>query len=209
NRPSFFRDLDLVLARLPLPFVSCGGAFRHNLDSVISTISVPAQIAIASAQESRFQQLHIAERIRARNDLRPDGQPTLTAFDAARERAAMRLQEELASTEGTNHIADVACAFMLKFLPDPSVSAATQELLRQGAMLTWSAFEVLVRDTFIACINTQPMLVRCLVDDGNTRKLFPLREINLDLLEKHGFDLSRAMGDTLAAVHHLNHFSPL
>lgn len=76
ERDTFFNSLESAIGGLATPLKSCGASFRHNLDAVLSTVAVPAQIAITYAQESRFQQLHIAERIRARSDVGADGQPT-------------------------------------------------------------------------------------------------------------------------------------
>jgi hypothetical protein len=47
-------------------FAAIAKAFRRNLESVVLTVSVPYQLTAASIQQLRFQQVHIAEKIRAR-----------------------------------------------------------------------------------------------------------------------------------------------
>jgi hypothetical protein len=56
---------------------------------------------------------------------------------------------------------------------------------------------VLAEDLFIAFVNRQPKIVLSLMRDERTRRYFQLRDISLDVLAEHGFDLSDNLGSVI------------
>src|SRR5919107_1770019 len=66
DESTLFHDLDDAISRALPMFSAIDKAFRRNLEAVVLTVSVPYQLTAAGTQQLRFQQLHIAERIRAR-----------------------------------------------------------------------------------------------------------------------------------------------
>jgi hypothetical protein len=206
---TFFRELDSLIAKLPSDYRSVAKAFKHNLQSVISTVSVPVALAMASAQSSRFRELHIAEKIRARKDLGPDGQPTAEALRSALEIARKRMGEEITSPEGLNHLADTTSSFLLSTYDDESIKQAAAELLRQGVVLVWGAFEVLARGIFVAYMNANPACAQKLADDPVTKRLFDLKGFGFETLAAYGYDVSRNMGNILASLNDVSSLAAL
>jgi hypothetical protein len=167
---------------------------------VIETVGIPATLASASVQQARFDRIHTAEQIRALkiSDVPETDRPK--PLDVARK----RFEEELSSEEGRNYLADGASQFLLHALKDTGTARAAAELLRQGTILIWASLEVLARDVFVSYVNQKPQAAKRLLMDTQTRQLFPLKELDLDLLEQHGFDLSESMGKVLAGLHELS-----
>jgi hypothetical protein len=196
-------ELGAAIRGVPAALTDVAEAFVYNLEAAVSTVSMPAQLAMASAQRWRFQQLHIAERIRARSDLGPDGEPTEVALKAAWERANAKMAAELSSKEGVGLLADSACDFLLAGLRSKEVSQAAAELLLQGAVLVWGAFEVLAREVFVRHLNSQPDEAARLVALPEGRRLFQLKTLDVETLAAYDFDLSAKMGTVLASAHDL------
>ena len=197
---TFFAELDSAIGKLAEEFHPIGLAFRHNLQSVISTVGIPVTLAMASAQHARFQQLHIAEKIRARAHLGPDGEPTAEALQGAYEIAHKRMTEELGSRDGIDHLANTASSFLLGVYQEESTRQAVAELLLEGVVLVWGAFEVVARDSFVAYLNTNPHCTQRISSDSSTKRLFEIRGLNLDILAQYDFDVSRQMGNILVSL---------
>jgi len=56
---------------------------------------------------------------------------------------------------------------------------------------------VLAEDLFIAFLNRNPKVVLSLMRDERTKRYFQLRDISLDVLAEHGFDLSDKLGGVI------------
>jgi len=177
-------------------------AFLANLDASVSVLCLPTSLAMASAQEWRFRQIHIAERIRAGAE--PDADPDSPEERAAKEKAHHRFAEEMVSKDTINHIADHACTFLLNQHAQQHVADAATGLLLQGVVLVWSAFEVLVRDVFEAVVNARPELGRDLLESVDGKRLFQVKAIDLDTLARYSFDLSKCMGSVLSGFRDLS-----
>jgi len=158
---------------------------------------------LASAHNWRFQQIHASELIRARSELGPDGHPTEDALRAARERANRRFEEELKSQEGVEHLADSGSQFLLYVLRNKDVAHAASELLRQGTILLWGAFEILTREIFVQYLNSRPERAKQLLDLPKCRRLFQMKSLDFDTLSEYAFDVSNSMGSILALSHDL------
>ncbi len=65
------------------------------------------------------------------------------------------MREFAESEEGKNAIIGDVCGFLLAGLRDGELESATKELIQQGTILVWSAFEVLFRDVFELHLNSQ------------------------------------------------------
>lgn len=176
-------------------------AFLANLDASVSVLCLPTCLAMASAQEWRFRQIHIAERIRAQSD--PNADPDSPA-EKAREKAHQRFSEEMASKGTIDQVADQACRFLLSQHSQPPVAEAAASLLLQGVVLVWSTFEVLVRDVFEVVVNARPELGRALLESVDGKRLFQVKAIDLDTLARYSFDLSKCMGSVLSGYRDLS-----
>lgn len=168
-------------------------AFRHNLMAALSTVTMPFTFAAASAEQSHFQRFHMAERIRSGMDPK---EPDPELEQAAYEKARTRMQEFVASAEGNNAIVSGTCGFLLGSF-EHGLESAAQELVQQGLVLVWSAFEVFCRDTFEAFLNLNPAKAKLLMDDATARKRFDAQKLPWETLFQHGFDLSTRLGSVL------------
>lgn len=165
-------------------------ALRHSLASAVSTVAMPFALASASVEQSHFQRIHIAERIRASDE-----------DEAVRERHALtkansRMRDLADSEDGRNILIRDTCGFLLGTLKH-GLEPAAQELIQQGLVLVWSAFEVFCRDAFEALLNAEPAKIRALINHPTTRKRFEAERLPLDTLVLYGFDLSSRLGSAL------------
>src|SRR2546422_1053003 len=139
-----FTELDAAAVPLRAEYQALTKAFRHSLASAISTVAMPFALASASVEQSHFQRIHIAERIRARS-LDEDAVQPGEDLEAVRERHAhtkadSRMREFVESEHGRNVLIRDTCGFLLTSL-NYGLGPAAQELIQQGLVLAWSAFE--------------------------------------------------------------------
>jgi hypothetical protein len=177
-------------------------AFRHSLSATISTVTMPFAMAYASTEQWHFKRLHIAERIRAQM-ITEDGVPDGETLETYREREAhlkaqSSMQDFSKSEDGLNVLIGDTCSFLMNGLHH-GLEAAAKELLQQGLVLLWSAFEVLYRDAFETLLNEVPGNIQTLISHPKTRKRFEAERLPLDTLVQHGFDLSSRLGSVLIA----------
>jgi hypothetical protein len=193
-------DFDPATLSLRTEFQKIANAFRHNLISTISTVAMPFALADASAHQRIFQSLHACERIRATLiEEYPNQCEDLEEYREriAYEKASCRMRTEFCeSPVGARVIIRHQSQFLLEGL-NHGLESAAQELLQQGLVLLWSAFEVLCRDMFEALLNADPAKVRELINHPATRKRFEVERLPLDALVQHGFDLSGRLGSVL------------
>lgn len=187
---------------LPECLTAPADAYLANLDGSLSVLCLPMRLAIANSQDWRFNQIYIAERIRS--DADPDADPNSSEMKEVLSRARDRFEEEMSVKESIDHVADQACSFLLHQHEQAHVADAAADLLLQGVVLVWSAFEVLVRDVFEAVINVRPELGRALLDSSEGKRLFQVKAIDLDTLARHSFDLSKCMGSVLCEFRDLS-----
>ena len=107
--------------------------------------------------------------------------------------------EPLKSLAQYNHMANSACEFLLGLHEQEAVKTASKELLSQGTVLLWSAFESLSRDLFVCLVNSDPMLGKALVESPDGRRVFQLKALELDTLASYGFDISSNLGSILVS----------
>ncbi len=197
NIDEFIKPINDFLSIAQKPLIQPIGSFAKNLSSVISTTSLPFWMGMASVSQKRFLQIHLAEKIRALNHADKDGHIPEWARAQAYEIAKKRAQEESLDDTHKDTTIEELFADLIMLLSDPNFNTASREVLRQGAVLTWSSIEVLATDLFISLLNTKPELVNILFKNDRVRKWFDIRGVSLEILETHGFDVSKKMGDIL------------
>jgi hypothetical protein len=206
QKEKFFKSLIELLDTLPEAYTALGRAFAHNLDAVISVVSIPLNFASIRAWDLRFQQIHAAERIR-RLKVDPQehdiGDLSKDDLSQAQSRAMRLMTDEQHTPEGLRALAWEAFAFLERALRDVEFRSAAPELLRQGAVLTWGAFEVLARDYFMTFINCNPRAVLRLADSTTTKAKFSLKAIEMSRIAEFEFDLSDKMGSLLLEANDL------
>src|SRR4029077_2221551 len=125
------------------------------------------------------------------------GEDLETAWERqAHAKAGERMHEFCQAPDGRRALKHDLSVFLLTSLKGGFEQAA-HELLQQGLVLLWSAFEVLCRDAFEALLNENPSKIRALVDHPHTRKRFDAGRLSLDTLVQHEFDLSTRLGTAL------------
>jgi hypothetical protein len=132
-------------------------AFRHSLASTLSTVKMPFTLAERGTFERRLGVLFLAAKIEIGGQDLPDlGEGPEAAKDRkAREQASTEMREFAQSEHGAGILLHDALAFLRDSL-DQELQRAAHELLQQGLVLLWSAFEVLCRDTFEVLLNEDP-----------------------------------------------------
>lgn len=203
-----FSRLDELIDGLDTKYQALGRSFRHNLNSLLSSVAMPFALASSSVHEIHFQRIHMAERIRARSIDQDAIQPG-EIIEKVREResyrkARSRMTDFGESEEGKNAIIQDICGFLLTSLEAGGLKIAARELVQQGIILVWSGFEVLFRDAFELEINFDPSKAALLIQNVSTRKRFDVEKFSLDTLINHKFDLSDKMGTLLVGQQHFS-----
>jgi len=200
--PDPIEALDELVAGLPAALTPVATAFSRNLESVVSVGTLPYQMAAAAVAQRRFDRLWIAEQIRARKHMDEAGNIPDSAKSEALATAKKRFEEEMQSRETADVMANHVLTTLSEGITrDATFHSACDELLRQAAVLTWGALEVLAKDLFAVWLNTTPMLAFSLLKDERTKKRYQLRSVPFETLENLGFDLSARMGDLLLGIH--------
>jgi hypothetical protein len=157
---------------------------------------MPFIMASTAFRQRRFQQLHAAERILAKY---VSGEPE----EKAHESASKRLSEELSSANGAEQAGDFILADLGHLCASMVMRGAAINLLYQGVVLTWSAFEVLATDLFVTLLNKRPHLASILMKDERTKRWFHTKDLPR-LLEQFSYDFSHHMGDVLVSCHRID-----
>jgi hypothetical protein len=199
---TILRPLSAVMEGFSAPFDLLAIAFKSNVNGLYATVSIPFQFAFRSIQNQHEQRIFIAEKIRARS-IDAEANESIEALDlrryaAARIKADAELTTFFKSKDGLDVITRQVYSWLKSVHSDPSLANAARELLLQGVVLCWSAFEVAARDCFIALLNAKPTLVSALYGDPMAKRRFELSKISLDTLAHYQFDLSLKMGALLS-----------
>lgn len=199
--PNFRATLEPLLASAPgLPegLRSVASAFAENLDGVVLTLGMPFHYTFAEVSSHHWQKRHLADLIRSGVNARDeDGKAKVTA--ASREAFAAYL-----SREGMEVVSQDVLDSLLAQAERPDLLAAARQLTRQGAVLTWSALEVLARDAFVFLLNRQPAYAERLLAEPANRKRFAAERVEWETLANFGFDMSTRVGTYLIGKADLN-----
>jgi hypothetical protein len=192
----FFKELDEAASRSSLLFREISKSFRRNLESVMLTVSVPFQLSAAASQRLRFQQLHIAEKIRSQTRI-DEGKTEEEAHAEAFTIAEQRMADELKLPETIDRLSNQILESLEQSLASEEFARASAELLRQGVVSVWSALEVLAQDLIVSLLNARPDLAVELLTHERTKALFQLKAIPLETLAVYNYDVSASFGDIL------------
>lgn len=201
NNDFLLPDTMNAIAKAPVSVKPSAEAFISGFRGAMATVCMPVTLALASAQEWRFRQIHIAEMIRHQAD--PQAGASDPANAAALKQAQETMLKEVQSKEAINAIADSACHFLLEVHKKEDVERGASELLRQGTVLLWSAFEAFARDTIEHYLNAHPKRTLDLLSSAEGRRLFQLRSLDLDVLANYEFDISNKLGTVVTSAHDL------
>jgi hypothetical protein len=195
-------SLSEAIGRLSQPFRGIGDALRANISGLVSTVSMPFTLARRSTTDRHWQRIYSAERIRSLSiNAAPD--ETAEELELRREgeavtRARSKMDKFVHSPVGKDAFIWDTLRFLENLLSDQSVVRAASELILQGAVLCWGAFEVLARDCFIVHLNAKPDRALILLGDPAAKRRFEMSKVSLETLAFHNFNLSEQMGTLLA-----------
>ena len=183
----------------PTEIVAPLQAFEDNLRSVVRVLTLPFQLSGAAVQQRRLDQLYRAELIRSLDldDSSRDNSPETNA--AAMAKALSTFRAELETEEGIRGFRKQAKIDLSGRLHIAEITTASADLLRQATSMTWTAFEVLFRDSVTTALNTNPTLVPVLLRDDRARQVLDLKRIDTEVIVGHGFDLKQRMGNIIGS----------
>ncbi len=183
-----FSGFDGLVDGLNANYQPLAAIFRHNLSSVLSSVSIPFTLASSAITDRHWYRIHTAERIRSLK-VGPDRpRPGIDkGADEDREReaykiATSRMKQFEDSEEGQQAVIQDVCTFLLSGFRSEELKLAASGFIEQGVILIWSAFEVLFRDIFELTLNLDPSKVETLAEDTATRKRFDVERFRLDTL---------------------------
>lgn len=194
------KPVDDLIGSLNPPVKKVAESFRYNVAAAITTTGFPSMLAAFAAEDSslRLYQVHalmLTPVWPTTGEL-----PTSEAQEVLKSANEAFHKDWQESEEGLKHpqlllMGKDAANLLLKL--NASMPGASSELLRQGLVLVWGAFEVLCRDLFVSYLNHVPAAGLALVTDPTTKRLFP-RGFEFEDLVQWNFDLSSHLGDLLS-----------
>jgi hypothetical protein len=193
NVEELLKPIHAVLHTEPPPYIKdIGQTFAKNIEALISTLGIPFDLTYELVHNLHWQRFHIAERIRSRY-AEGDNDAERIAANRAKEKFNDFLKREI----GTS-LADEVVNRLAESIENPHRLASAQELIRQGVLLLWSAFEVLCRDLFVESLNRKPILAERLLNSPTGKKRFMPDKMDWATLSGYGYDVSSRLGDILS-----------
>jgi len=169
-----FIQMDAAISTLPPNLQVVGQAFKENIYGAVLALTLPYKIFLASRLMEVRKEL---EERQPGTDFNQYALVNPDLFPQASVQAVIRMGLFL-DHNGTKH--------------------GAEELLRQGALLFWNAFEILARDMFAETLNLYPAMVRRVIEAEQTKKLFKSSDIRLfDYLTDDCLDVTDRMGTIL------------
>ncbi len=202
--PNILNCVDEVIKVAPSSTRKTAFAFRHNLEAVIITASIPELFAIESAKQSRFTRILVSEQLAAREYLDGTDAGKEKAMKVAVRNARKKIRKEIITEKGGRFINESAMHFLFALVDHDKIVKAGEELLRQATVLIWSALEILARDIFLSAVNSNPHHVISLMSNANTQKILQLRNMDLEILAEHNFNVSGCMGQIILRHHDMS-----
>lgn len=188
----YFSDFDKYDSSHPL--ASNVNAFKSNLLAAISVASIPFTLIHQATFDLRFQQIHMAERIRTLKQVKPNEKPSRELDEQALDTARKKVSEELAGEKTRENLARKVVVKLGLMAKNSATSSAADDLLRQLLVMCWGAFEAVTRDVLASTLNLKPELI----DRPELVKLlkdtFGFRGVDTETLFASGLNLSGKIG---------------
>lgn len=175
--------------------------FKGNIDSALTVVTIPYTMAYSEVVQSRFQALHMAEKIRA---LRPFEKPSPQDAHEAYSIASERMRQELNSPDALSQMTDRVVRDLVRRSGDGDLRTASHELLLETIVMVWGALEILISETLRVLLNQNPATAARLLEHERTKKHFPSKGISVESLLSHDFNVADSMGDLLLRDRHFD-----
>lgn len=191
---------------------------REGLSSVISAAGMPLELVIASIKQRRFDRFHMAERIRAiptpdtpelmkmieaqELNKEPSSRNLVAALPPDAEEKAIasafeKMREFWTSEEGKRFLANGIQHELKASLELKTIRSASQEVLVQTLISSWSVFEHFSKTFIVDWLNSNPGCAGSVSDAPELKEFFGKQVVDISVLGNHAFDLSKSMGTIL------------
>ncbi|ODR99151.1 hypothetical protein AUC68_03735 [Methyloceanibacter methanicus] len=200
-RDDLWAEFDGALERAPADYRGAAIVFKGNIDSALTVVTIPFTMTYSEFVQSRFQALHMAEKIRA---LKPFEKPTADDDREAYSTASQRIDQELKTPKFISHLTDMVVQRLVDRSEGGDLKTASHELLLETIVMVWGALETLISGTLRVVLNKDPVIAARLLEDDRTKKHFPSKGISIDSLLSHDFNVAESMGDLLLRDRHFD-----
>lgn len=191
NFPAMSAELVNIATQLEGERRTVAESFLNSLRGVVSTLTIPFNYTYAQVHSLQWQRFLMAGRIRARSN------PKESEREVQARAEAQAQLKEFVEQEAGGLIADEVLNQLDYIKAQPESLAAARELMRQGVVLIWSAFEVLARDLFVDLLNDEPALLERLLAHPAAKKRFGVEKIDWQTLARFDYNLSSSIGSLL------------
>jgi hypothetical protein len=179
--PSFFNEIK-ALANTKAYCKDIVESFIANLESIDRVVSIPYVLSEQFANNRAFS-MHLSRNAILHPELN---------HEQLLEIARKEFQESFEDQNQANRIFIDLCMPLIEIPQDEKDPA--KELLNQGILLTWSAFEVFCRDYIEKRLNDDPMLCIPIFNSEMLRRRSDLRKLPLEYLISNKFNISEKVG---------------
>lgn len=175
-------------------------AFRASLVEVTRVAQAFFVMAMAAVSGEKQRHLFVTHSIRIKADFMENGRAEDES--AIRSEVERKVREDWAAWSDSEEFMVAIAEKLLnlsKEIPE-LVSETNVAILRQSAVMLWSACESLVREYFRIRLNDDPSLALAVFSDDEAKKFWSSRDFSLEAVERVGFSLQRCMGDLLLEI---------
>lgn len=183
----FLKPINNIIDDIEKDYQLIGNVFIHSLNGLFLTISLPFNLTQSSVLKRRLQQFHLAELIRGTKTPKRDEKESL-------EIANKKFEKELGNKDEIKSMTEATLQELRQLINNENMKPALDEILRQGTVLTWSAFEVFFKNFITQLLNDKPELIIELVNNSKTSSKFQLKKIDLLKLAEFNFNVSESIG---------------
>lgn len=183
----FLKPINNIIDDIEKGYQLIGNVFIHSLNGLFLTISLPFNLTQSSVLKRRFQQFHLAELIRGTKTPKRDEKESL-------EIANKKFEKELGNKDEIKSMTEATLQELRQLINNEDMKPALDEILRQGTVMTWSAFEVFFKNFITQLLNDKPELIIELVNNSKTSSKFQLKKIDLLELAEFNFNVSESIG---------------
>ena len=163
-----------------LPWDRCTTAAFEGLQSIIHAAGLPFELTQHSVLQRQFDSLHTAERIEGLKEASPGAGLSPSQAASARSRAENRMSEFLYSSEGSDWLRDSVVFQLNSHLDTPKLRMASQELLVQAVIGSWTVFESFARAFIITWVNLDPTRASIIVNAKDLRDVFGKQVVSIE-----------------------------
>jgi hypothetical protein len=178
---------------------------------IINVLSLPRTIALSHYLQQLLDNFlqkewinETAERLIKENEegkpTQPEEETEATRLSEHRTDAALQaFKERLETEEGKKSTWNGTYSFLDSLIDWHSMETAPFDLLGQGVILVWSAFEVFFRDIFCYFVNKKPANTKLILDNPRLRNRLPFKGVTFEVLSDYNFNVSSRMGNIITS----------